>query len=193
MNCDEYLATLSTASLGELEAGPGRDHAARCPDCDRVTRLIAERERHRVAAFDDLRSSVPAYVTSDAARATVPERGVDRGFTIGVVLAVAVSLWLVVPRIHFGGRELERAARAADPIVEDALLLRCLTAGQAAALIRPHIRDANSSVVASAHAPGVITIRGTAAQIARARAVLRPYEGEGSLGCAVGGAAASPR
>ena len=46
MNCDTYLSMLETLPVEELAYGGAREHAANCRDCDRVTRVVAERERN---------------------------------------------------------------------------------------------------------------------------------------------------
>ena len=46
MNCDTYLAMLETLPVEELAYGSAHDHAAGCRECDRITRVVAERERN---------------------------------------------------------------------------------------------------------------------------------------------------
>ena len=83
---------------------------------------------------------------------------------------------------------------AGAPIVEEALLLRCLPAGEAAQLIRPLLRFRENSVVVAAHAPRVLTVRGTAAQLREVRVLLERYERAESPSCAAGAATtAGPR
>lgn len=83
------------------------------------------------------------------------------------------------------------AAPAAAPMVQEAFLLRCLSPGEAAELIRPVLGLRTNSVVYSpAHAPRVLTIHATPAQIRNVRSVLDRYEGAGSPACARGPAPA---
>ena len=60
MNCNEYLAMLSTLPVEELDYGSVRAHAAECRDCDRVTRVVVERERSMLVAYGDLNSATSA-------------------------------------------------------------------------------------------------------------------------------------
>lgn len=70
---------------------------------------------------------------------------------------------------------------AGAPMIERAFLVRCLSAEQAAALIRPVLDlPTNTVVVSPARAPGVLTIRATSAQFEKVGSVLDPYEGAGS-------------
>jgi len=69
-------------------------------------------------------------------------------------------------------------------MIEKAFLLRCLSAGQAAALIRPVLDLPTNTVESSPAAPGVLTVRATSSQLEKVRSVLDPYEGAGSPACA---------
>ena len=70
-------------------------------------------------------------------------------------------------------------------MIERAFLLRCLSADQAAALIRPVLDlPMNTVVVSPARAPGVLTVRATSIQLEKVRSVLDPYEGAGAPACA---------
>src|SRR4029077_2258109 len=60
MNCDTYLSMLETLPVEELAYGSAREHAANCRDCDRVTQVVAERERNLAMAFGGLYPSVQA-------------------------------------------------------------------------------------------------------------------------------------
>jgi len=73
---------------------------------------------------------------------------------------------------------------AGAPMIEKAFLLRCLSAGQAAALIRPVFDLPTNTVESSPAAPGVLTVRATSSQLEKVRSVLDPYEGAGSPACA---------
>lgn len=70
---------------------------------------------------------------------------------------------------------------AAVPMIEKTFLLRCLSAGQAARLIRPVLDLPTNAVTASAD--GVLIIQATSAQIERVQSVLDPYEGARAPAC----------
>jgi hypothetical protein len=180
MTCDDYLAMLSTASIAELEIGPRGRAPARCSDCARVTRLVAERERHRVAAFDELRSATPAYVTSDVAIASSRGRRRLDGVS-GLALAMAVMgvVWFVTP-LH---RLVVRAEGLSTPMVEEAFLLRCMTPAEAAELTRPYLRTKTSSMTITDRAPGVLTVRASPAQMQIVRSVIDRNDGTGASAC----------
>jgi hypothetical protein len=77
------------------------------------------------------------------------------------------------------------AAVPGAPIVEEVILLRCLSPGEAAELVRPLLRLRSNSVVYSpAHAPRVLKIRATPAQLQNVKSLLEKYEGAGAPSCA---------
>jgi len=74
---------------------------------------------------------------------------------------------------------------AGAPMIEREFLLRCLSADQGAALIRPVLDLPTNTVVYSpARAPGVLTVRATSAQLEKVGSVIDSYEGAGSPACA---------
>jgi len=100
------------------------------------------------------------------------------------MLAAGVAALIAIFAI---GRTFPPAASGTTaPMIEEAIQLRCLSAGQAAALIRPHLNLRTNTIVYSAGAPGVLTIRATAAQIQNVKSVLDQYESSppGSPACA---------
>ena len=77
-----------------------------------------------------------------------------------------------------GGRA--RAGTRRDAAAAPAILLRCLSGGQAAALVRPLLQLSANRIVISPHAPEVLTVRGTPAQITQVRRVLDESAGAGA-------------
>lgn len=78
----------------------------------------------------------------------------------------------------------DAVAGAAAPMVEEAFVLRCLSPGEAAELVRPLLHLRTNTVVYSRTHPRVLTIRATPAQIQNVRSVLDQYEGAGAPACA---------
>jgi hypothetical protein len=165
---------------------------------ERASELDAD---HRSgSAVDDLRAaaaeagiSARAFDTALAelqANQSAPEQVVKRrsrrrgrllavGAAIAAVLIGVASLWIV-----------RRAAPIAEgttggPFVEESIVLRCLSAAEAAELIRPLLRlDQNIRVISSPRAPRILNVRATAAQLQSVKAALDKYEGTGSPTCA---------
>jgi bla regulator protein blaR1 len=77
------------------------------------------------------------------------------------------------------------AAPGGSAIVEEAILLGCLSPGEAAELIRPLLgRDSSMTVVHSVRAPRVLTVRATPAQLGDVKALLQKHERADSAACA---------
>lgn len=87
----------------------------------------------------------------------------------GVTALVALLL------LYGVGRRVAPVA-ASTPMVEQTLVLRCVSTDLALALIRPLLTHPANTVTASQRAPGAITIRATAEQLTRVRAVLDDHE-----------------
>lgn len=116
------------------------------------------------------------------AQARVPDvsghhrrRAQRRALAGGVAALIAVGALALT--------QVRAPAGAAAPMVEEALLLRGLSPGEAAELIRP-LLDLGTVVYSPSRAPRVLTIRATPAQIEKVRSVLDQYEGAWSLACA---------
>ena len=102
----------------------------------------------------------------------------------------AVALALVTVSTYGVSRVIVPSGPAVEigaPMVEEALLLECLSPGEAAELIRPLLRHPSNTVVASPqHAPRVLTIRGTPTQLRDERSLLQRHETPGTAACATG-------
>jgi hypothetical protein len=70
---------------------------------------------------------------------------------------------------------------AGPPMVEQTFLLRCLSAGQAARLVRPVLDLPTNAVMASPD--GVLIVHATSVQIEKVHSVLDPYESAGAPAC----------
>ena len=76
---------------------------------------------------------------------------------------------------------------AGPPMVDEAILVRCLSPGEAAALVRPRLQlPANTILVNPTHAPRILTLHATPAQLREVHALLDQYERSGSAACGVG-------
>ena len=84
--------------------------------------------------------------------------------------------------------------QAGPRMVDEAILVRCLSPGEAAALVRPHLQmAANTILVNPTRAPRILTIHATPAQLREVRALLDQYERGGSATCGAGPAPARAR
>ena len=168
----DQVATRLLERASELDAA-GRAGAA-------VTDLRAAAAEAGISAhaFDAALAELQAQDAAALpdARGDSGERARWRPMLLGGTVAVLLAtVSLVVGRL---------AAPAAAPLVTEAILLRCLTGEQAAALVRPVLAP-DGVVIVNARTPQVLTIRAPQPQLQQARAVLDKYEGSGGQGCPV--------
>jgi hypothetical protein len=124
------------------------------------------------AALEEMQQPAPPAVPELPA----PQPRPRRWKLVASFVAVIVALGFVGIRrsVAPAGRELAR----------EAFMLRCLSTGEAAALIRPILGE-NGQAYSRPDAPRVLNVSGTPAQIERVRAELDRRESPGSAACAV--------
>ena len=178
MNCDDYLSMLATFPVEELAHGPAGEHAAGCRECDRVTRVVAERERNMLMALEGLDSSVPATQTAASALARSRRRRIARYYEMGIgTVMVAAVLFITMSRT--------------DPVpspgsrVSETFQLQCLSPEQAAEVLRPRIQPTARISFRPSSALGVIKVEASREEIAMARSVLERYDRPAEAQCAV--------
>ena len=179
MTCDDYLAMLATLPVDELEYGRAREHAAGCRDCDRVTRVVAERERNLRLAFGDLHSSVPAVQVAAGAVDHANRRRVARYYQIGLgITGAATALYMLV---------MARAVPSPPPTarVSETFQLQCVSPAQAVELLRPHIHLPTSRFVFRDNAPRAgLTVETSPEDMAKARMMIDHYDNSARSHCA---------
>ncbi|MFN2563902.1 MAG: hypothetical protein ABR499_02665 [Gemmatimonadaceae bacterium] len=178
MNCDDYLSMLATLPVEELAYGRARQHAAGCRDCDRVTRVVAEREHNMLMAFGGLQSSVPAAQTAASALRTSRRQKVALYRKIGLGIATVASVvYLMMSRIM--------PAPPPSSRVSETFRLQCLSPEQAAEVLRPHI-EATGLITFRPNSPlGVIRVEASPQDMVRARSLLERYDTPAQSQCAV--------
>lgn len=177
MTCDEYLSMLSTLPVSELSGGRAHEHAAGCRDCHRVTRVVAERERSMLTAFDDLRPRIPAADTAASALTLSRRRKVLLYNRLGLAIAT------VAPLLYF---VLSRVVPAPIPsMVSERFRLQCLSPEQAAEVLRPHVQATGRISFRPSSPLGVITVTASPEEMTTARSVLTRYDNSAQSQCAV--------
>ena len=151
-------ATVAQLRSAALEAG--------------ISPLAFEAALAEVRAQDEL----PTHSTA------APAGGIRRR-TVAVVATALVALlafFAAMRTVPVGATEM-----AAAPMTEEAFLLRCVAAGEAAELIRPLLPLPGNTVRTNAQAPRVLTVRATREQLARVRGLLEKHEGVYGPACAI--------
>ena len=177
MNCDTYLSMLATLPVEELAHDDARWHAANCPDCDRVTRVVAERERNMLTAFGELYP--PVHDGASAARAIVLSRrrtvALYYRISLGIVAAASI-LFLIASR---------RVMPAPSVRVSETFHLQCLSPEQAVEVLRPFRSPSVSIVIPPSSPLGIITVAAPPEEMGRVRSVLQRYDNSTESQCGV--------
>jgi hypothetical protein len=104
-----------------------------------------------------------------------------RNWALGVAAAALVIIGVALSRAptHSG-------IPAGTPLVDQTIVLRCMSANEAAALVRPilNLRD-NVITVSPSEAPHLLRVRATADQIVRAQSAIDAFESRPVGACAV--------
>ena len=177
MNCNDYLSMLATLPVDELAYGHAREHAAVCHDCNRVTRVVAERERNMRLAFDDLHASVPAMPTAARALETSRRRRIARYYEVALGVAMAATLaYFVSLRVT--------PDRVRIVTVSETFRLQCLSPEQAVEMIRPYVSAAGEIKLPSSTL-GIIRVQATMEDVQKVRSALDRYDNPQQSQCAV--------
>lgn len=173
----EPVASRLLARASELDAA--REARVRVADL----RAAADEAGISAHAFDaalsELREGETIAPASSPARVPRVARGWRRAAAGAalVIVGALVASRLLAP----GGAD----AVPAVSMVDEAILLRCLAPGEAAALVRPMLQLAGNRVLASpASAPRVLTIHATREQLRQVHDRLASYEGAEGAACA---------
>jgi hypothetical protein len=117
------------------------DRRPREPDAEVLSDPVAERLLARASELDAAHGAGAAV---DDLRAAAAEAGISAGAFV----------------VMLSRTPTDAVAGAAAPMVEEAFVLRCLSPGEAAELVRPLLHLPTNTVIYSpTHAPRVLTIR----------------------------------
>jgi hypothetical protein len=164
MTCEDYLSMLETLPVEELAYGDARDHAAECHDCNRVTRVVAARERNMTLAYAEAYPSASAVTVAERAIEVSRRRRV--AFYVRAALGAAAVLTLFATIMT--RRVVPAPSRAA--VAEETFRLQCLSPEQAAELIRQQIPNAAGLSIRIPKRPlGVLYVGGSPVELQAAR------------------------
>jgi hypothetical protein len=176
MNCDDYLSMLSTLPVEELGFGAARAHAATCRDCDRVTRVVAERERNMMMAFGELYPPMTVQPIAARAMEISRRRRIALYFRVGLGIAAGLAMFAFIA--------LRRVVPTPYPGVQESFALQCHSPLQAVELVRRTL-SVNPNVSGRYGSPvAVIEVAASPAEMQRVRSVLDRYDGPNAAQCA---------
>lgn len=185
MTCDEYLSILAATPVGALRPSRLPEHAATCPHCQRATRLVMEREGNLVGLDEDLFSYAPSVVPPAAALTASRHRYVDRMYRLGVGILIAATFAFVAAKWVVIRTPADPEAIAAT-MAEQAFLVQCLSAPEVGALVRPLLAPAGMMTYTGGPGRGVVTVRGTPAELRAVNAAFERAEQQGRYACTGG-------
>jgi len=175
MNCDDYLSMLATLPVEELAYGDARAHVATCRDCDRVTRVVTERERNMMMAYGEL------YPPMSAAPITARVLEIARRRRIAFYYRVALGVAAVVTIFAFiAMRRLTPAVAARETFA-----LRCLSPDQAIEMLRPAVGERVSISTRRNSPVGVIDVSAPPGELQRVRFLLDRYDNASVSECRI--------
>lgn len=176
MNCDDYLSLLETLPVEDMAHGRPREHAVGCHECERVTRLVAERERNMVMAFDDLHFPVSAAQTAATALTASRRRKVAIAYNVGLGVVTAAVVFSVIGSVAVSRSPISR--------ITETFRLQCLSPEQASELLRPYVQP-TGAIYFRNPSLGVLNVEAPQAVMAKARSILDRYDNPAQSQCAV--------
>jgi glutaredoxin-related protein len=182
MNCNECLAALETESLREMTPdSPVLQHCATCPDCARLTTMLRDKEYETATVLNSLPPMSNPLTVADYAVSTAKRRRLGRVAVMlsGAALVVTVflvAMTVVIPAFQDGGGRAPRLGT-------ETIGLTCLSPQQAGDIIEPYIKSERGRYYAPTSGISTITVRGTPAELATARELIRKFEDDPTAAC----------
>ena len=178
MRCEEYLQLLSTLPVEELVDGRSGDHLGTCPDCNRATKLVVERERNMMMALGGMSSQMQPLELSRASFALAQQRKMSRWYIGGLATLLVAITAVVLDRTIIPAKRSHIQADAASQIFRPS----CLSPQSAAELLRQYV--ASPSLTVSIPQGGtMMMLGGSIEDLMRARSVLDRYDNPTASTC----------
>lgn len=170
MTCEDYLSMLETLPVQELTYGEAREHVACCAECNRVTRVVAARERNMTLAYSEAYPSASAVTVAERAIATARRRRIAFFYKagLGAVTAVALAFWVMRQGVVPDGGRARYAAR---------IPLQCVSAEVAVEFLRREMASDSILVRAGTSRLAVLDVVSSSAQeLRRAQVAIDRFE-----------------
>lgn len=183
MNCQECLAELATGSLRDLT--PESDvmrHCATCADCGPLATMLRDREYNAASVLNNLPPMSNPISIAETAGMLARRRRVGKVavFLSGAALVVTVLVSVSATQIgrHVFGLSTGPALHT------ETIQLSCLSPQQAGDIISPYVRSNGSAYyVTNSSNLSVITVRGTADELAKSRELIRQLDADPHAAC----------
>jgi type II secretory pathway component GspD/PulD (secretin) len=169
---------LETLPVHELAYGEAREHVAYCPDCNRVTRVVAARERNMTLAYENAYPSASAATVVERAIATARRHRIASYYraALGVAAVVVIALFVVTRRMPVDS--------VRQPALFERFSLQCLSSDQAAELVRREVPNGERISIRARPRVAVIEVRGSADEVRVVRSVIDQFDNSDRAKCA---------
>ena len=167
--CSECLNALSSARVSDIAPGSTIAlHCATCPQCMRVADEVRYAEYRLAASLNEAR---PGFRSEEVAVAAVEGSELRRRRRIGrwvrgVLALIALGIFGAAMEARF-----EDDNSPTKNLITETILLRCLSASQAAELVTPYLRSSGTAVYKSDDLR-TITIRGKPDEVISAKIMM---------------------
>jgi hypothetical protein len=164
-------------------------HCATCPDCARVTTMLRDKEYETATVLNSLPPMTNPLTVAETAVRTAQRRRVGRVAVMISGAALVVTLWIVAATIvipALNGGDLARypvVAGEMQGLRTETIPLSCLSPAQAGDIISPYVRARGSTYYVPSSGISAITVRGTRAELAKSRTLIRDFESDPSAAC----------
>jgi hypothetical protein len=184
MNCQECLSELATGSLRNLtpESEVMR-HCTTCPDCGPLSTLLRDREYNAATVLNSLPAMSNPITIAQTAGELARRRRVGKVVVFLTGAALVGTMWTALFVTGIGRSILGLDHVGGSPLVTETIQLSCLSPEQAGDIISPYIRSDHSNYWVGKSGLSAITVRATAAELAKSRELIRQFESSPGAAC----------
>jgi type II secretory pathway component GspD/PulD (secretin) len=185
MNCAEVLATLSTASLREMNPDSAvMLHCDTCPDCARITTTLRDREYEAATLLNELPPMSHPIAIAEQSVVSSKRRRLGRVAVIASGTALVATIWIasaltIIPALN------QSDINVASTLHTETIQLSCLSPQQAGDIINPYIRSHGSIYYLPTTGISAITVRGTREELSKSRNLIHDFESDPKAACHV--------
>jgi hypothetical protein len=184
MNCQECLSELATGSLRNLtpESEVMR-HCTTCPDCGPLATLLRDREYNAATILNTLPPMANPITIAQTAGELARRRRVGKVVVFLTGAALVATMWAALFVTGIGRSILGLDHGGGSPLVTETIQLSCLSPEQAGDIISPYVRSDHSTYYVGRSGLSAITVRATAAELAKSRELIRQFESSPGAAC----------
>jgi hypothetical protein len=184
MTCEECLSELATGSLREMRGDSAvMAHCATCPDCGPLATALREREYTAATLLNNLRPLSNPITVAEKAGALARRRRIGKVAVFASGVALVLTFWAAMFATDFGRSVMGIDGAGASELRTETIPLSCLSPEQAADIINPYVRAHGSTYYIGHSGVAAITVRGTAAEIAKSQELIRQFESNPRASC----------